>query len=135
MSMASPNKRGPGNAEVEIGLLLGSKALEGFLAPVTAAVTSSSTARAPSIVARHGREGRLLQCAAAGDEPRAAPRPPSRARARGGHAAALRAMDWRAAHGNRVISMGRAVLAVERHDRRWRCGVQPRAQRASAFAF
>ena len=52
-----------------------------------------------------------------------------------GHAAALRAMDWRAAHGNRVISMGRAVLAVERHDRRWRCGVQPRAQTASAFAF
>ena len=52
-----------------------------------------------------------------------------------GHAAALRAMDWRAAHGYRVISMGRAVLAVARHDRRWRCGVQPRAQTASAFAF
>ena len=52
-----------------------------------------------------------------------------------GHAAALRAMDWRAAHGNRVISMGRAVLAVERRGRRRCCGFQPRAQTASAVAF
>ena len=40
-----------------------------------------------------------------------------------------------AAHGCRVLSMGRAALAVERHGRRRCCGVQPRAQTASAFAF